>query len=66
MSSALLECTLPSSWYRSTDVFKAEKERIFCREWIGVCREEELPQPGDYLVSASPNGRGVLRPSILP
>ncbi len=30
--------------------FQAEKERIFCREWIGVCREEELPNPGDSLV----------------
>jgi Rieske 2Fe-2S family protein len=50
MSSAQLQCTLPSSWYRSTEVFKTEKERIFCREWIGVCREEELRRPGDYLV----------------
>jgi Rieske 2Fe-2S family protein len=50
MSSAQLERTLPSSWYRSAEVFKTEKERIFCREWIGVCREEELRQPGDYLV----------------
>jgi Rieske 2Fe-2S family protein len=50
MSGAQLERTLPSSWYRSTEVYKAEKERIFCREWLGVCREEELRQPGDYLV----------------
>ena len=47
MSAAQLQRTLPSSWYRSTNVFKIEKERIFCREWIGVCREEELPDPGD-------------------
>ena len=46
MSAAQLERTLPSSWYRSTEVYRAEKERIFCREWLGVCREEELPQPG--------------------
>ena len=50
MSAAQLERTLPSSWYRSTEVYRAEKERIFCREWIAVCREEELPNPGDYLV----------------
>jgi len=49
MSSVSLERTLPSSWYRSADVFKVEKERIFCREWLGVCREEELPNPGDHL-----------------
>ncbi|HXA36909.1 MAG TPA: aromatic ring-hydroxylating dioxygenase subunit alpha [Steroidobacteraceae bacterium] len=50
MNAAHLEPSLPSTWYRSTEVFKTEKERIFCREWIGVCREEELAQPGDYLV----------------
>ena len=50
MNAVPLERTLPSSWYRSTEVFRTEKEHIFCREWLGVCREEELPNPGDYLV----------------
>ena len=50
MSAAQLEPTLPTSWYRSAEVFRAEKERIFCREWIGVCREEELPDAGDHRV----------------
>ncbi len=50
MNASKLETTLPSFWYRSPEVFKAEKERIFCREWIAVCRAEELPRPGDYLV----------------
>ncbi len=50
MSAAQLEATLPSSWYRSPDVFRVEKERIFCREWITACREEELPNPGDHRV----------------
>jgi glycine betaine catabolism A len=45
-----LERTLPTTWYRSAEIFKIEKERIFCREWIGVCREEELPRPGDSQV----------------
>ena len=56
MNAALLERTLPSSWYRSTEVYRAEKERIFCREWIAVCREEELPNPGD-----SPGARRARR-----
>jgi hypothetical protein len=34
MSAAQLERTLPTTWYRSADIFKVEKERIFCREWI--------------------------------
>jgi Rieske 2Fe-2S family protein len=50
MNAARLEESLPTSWYRSAEVFKVEKERIFCREWVAVCREEELPAPGDYLV----------------
>ena len=45
-----LERTLPTSWYLSPEVFKTEKERIFCREWIAVCREEEVRSPGDSLV----------------
>jgi len=50
MNAMQLERALPSSWYSSTEVFRTEKERIFCREWIAVCREEELSNPGDYLV----------------
>ncbi len=45
-----LEPTLPSSWYRSEAVFALEKERIFCREWLCVGREEELAQPGSWRV----------------
>jgi glycine betaine catabolism A len=45
-----LEETLPSSWYHAEDIYAREKERIFCREWLCVAREEELPQPGDFLV----------------
>ena len=50
MSTAQLESTLPSTWYRDPAIFRTEKERIFCREWIAVCREEELPKAGDHLV----------------
>ncbi len=45
-----LEPTLPSEWYRSADIFRIEKERIFCREWISAAREEELPHAGDHRV----------------
>ena len=43
-----LEASLPSSWYRSAEVFAVEKERIFCREWLSVAREEELAGPGAF------------------
>ncbi len=45
-----LEPTLPSSWYRSAEVFALEKERIFCREWVCVGRAEELASAGDHKV----------------
>ena len=59
MSAAQLEKALPTHWYRDPAIFRTEKERIFCREWIGVCREEEIAQAGDYLVVE------VLEESIL-
>jgi Rieske 2Fe-2S family protein len=43
-----MEPTLPSSWYHSEPVFRLEKERIFCREWLCIGREEELPAPGSH------------------
>ena len=54
-----LQRTLPTTWYRSADIFRIEKERIFCREWIAAGREEELPRPGDSQVL------NVLGESIL-
>jgi len=45
-----LEQTLPSSWYFAEDIYALERERIFCREWLCVAREEELPSPGDHRV----------------
>ena len=54
-----LQSTLPTTWYRSADIFRIEKERIFCREWVAACREEELPRPGDSQVL------NVLGESIL-
>jgi Rieske 2Fe-2S family protein len=40
--------TLAASWYTSPDVFAAEQERIFGREWLCVGREESLARPGDF------------------
>ena len=45
-----LQRSLPTPWYRSPEVFRIEKEHIFCREWLAVCREEELPKAGDHRV----------------
>ena len=45
-----LEPTLDRSYYLEPAHFAREKERIFCAEWVCVGREEELPDPGDYLL----------------
>lgn len=45
-----LERTLPREAYLAPEHFAREKERIFCREWCCVGREEELAAPGDYVV----------------
>lgn len=50
MTTEQLERTLPTSWYLAPGIFKIEKDRLFCREWIAVGREEELPQAGDSRV----------------
>jgi glycine betaine catabolism A len=42
--------SLPSSYYRSQEIFVREKERIFFREWFCAGREEQLPNAGDFLV----------------
>ena len=42
--------TLPPWCYTSDDFFEREVERIFLHTWNFAGREDELPNPGDYLV----------------
>ena len=49
MSTEQLERTLPTRWYRDRGHFQGGiGERLFSREWVAACREEELPKPGDH------------------
>src|SRR4030095_1054535 len=45
-----LEPTLLREYYFSPEIFGKEKERIFFGQWMCVGREEEAPNPGDYLL----------------
>ncbi|MBB4631616.1 aromatic ring-hydroxylating oxygenase subunit alpha [Sphingosinicella soli] len=36
--------------YRSQAFYELERDRVFGRSWLTLAREEELPEPGDYLV----------------
>ena len=39
----------PGFIYTSPELFAAEKEEIFLRDWLCVGREEEIPNKGDYM-----------------
>lgn len=41
--------TLPPLAYTDPVVFAAECREVFYKEWICVAREEQIPDPGDYL-----------------
>jgi len=43
---------LAAQWYLSPQVFAAERERIFAREWICVGRSERLERTGDFFVAS--------------
>lgn len=45
-----LEPTLPREHYLTSTAFEREKERVFFSQWFCVGREEEVPNPGDYLL----------------
>jgi len=41
---------LPVAPYVSRAFFEQEREKVFKRAWLEVAREEDVPNPGDYLV----------------
>jgi phenylpropionate dioxygenase-like ring-hydroxylating dioxygenase large terminal subunit len=41
--------TLPPIVYTSPEWYNREVERIFRKGWLMIARQEELPNPGDYL-----------------
>ncbi len=40
---------LPASVYTSPEWYEREMETIFLKRWLQVTREEEIPNPGDYV-----------------
>ncbi|ETN36269.1 uncharacterized protein HMPREF1541_08546 [Cyphellophora europaea CBS 101466] len=39
---------LPSSWYRSPDMYQLERRAIFSKKWLMVTHKLRFTQPGDY------------------
>jgi len=50
VNNSRMQKSLPSDYYRTTEILAQEKEKIFCREWFCAARQEQLPAPGDVLV----------------
>ena len=43
--------TLAGRYYTSADVLAEEGERVFSRSWICAGREEQVAEPGDYMLA---------------
>ncbi len=39
----------PGWFYTSPEVYALEKEHVFGKDWLCIGREEEFPNPGDYM-----------------
>lgn len=41
--------TPPKSWYFDQNFFKLETDRVFKKNWVGICSDNSLKNPGDYI-----------------
>ena len=41
--------TLPAEYYQTDAIYREEINKIFYKRWLMVCREEEIPEPGDFM-----------------
>ena len=51
--------SLPGRFYFDETVFDLEREKIFAEDWICVGREEEIPEPGGFVL-AEVAGESIL------
>lgn len=42
--------TLAGHYFTSRDIFTEEMERVFCRRWLCIGRQDEISHPGDFIV----------------
>lgn len=47
---------MPPGFYTDPAIFAAERARIFLKDWVFLCREEMLPDPGDFRTFDTPGG----------
>ena len=51
---------LPIEDFTSQAVFNNEKEHLFNKTWLGVAREHEVAEPGDYIVCDIPTNNASV------
>ena len=47
---------MPAGFYTDPAIFAREREALFLRHWFFLCRDEMLPNPGDYRAFDTPGG----------
>ena len=49
-AAAPLNCarSMPAGFYTDPEIFRREREKIFLKRWFFLCRDDQLPKPGDY------------------
>ena len=52
--------SMPAGFYTDPEIFHRERERIFLKHWFFLCREDQLPNVGDYRSFDTPGGPIVL------
>ena len=51
---------MPPEIYTSPEIFAAEREKIFLRDWFFLCREDQVVAKGDYRAFDTPGGPILL------
>jgi len=52
--------SMPSVLYTSPEIFALERETLFLKHWVFLCRDDQLPNPGDYRTFDTPGGPIIL------
>lgn len=60
MRSGLQKGILPAAVFHDEELFQAEVEKIFARNWNFLAHESEIPEPGDYVLRYVVDDRFVV------
>ncbi len=52
--------SMPAGFYTDPAIFAAERQQILLKRWFFLAREEQVPNPGDYLTFDTAGGPVIL------